>query len=59
MLLKKARIASKAIFDKTRSIFKKFKLDDFTETAETIIGTESIYGDQAKSFLIGQTGKLP
>ncbi|MEC7183574.1 MAG: acyclic terpene utilization AtuA family protein [Bdellovibrionota bacterium] len=49
--VKKARIASKAIFGKTRSIFEKMNLDDFTNTAETIVGTESIYGDNAKPSL--------
>ena len=49
--VKKAKVASKAIFDKTRNIFKKMNWGDFTETAETILGTESIYGDNAETSL--------
>ena len=49
--VKKAKIASKAIFDKTRNIFKKMKWNDFTGTAETILGTESIYGGNAEPSL--------
>ena len=49
--VKKAKVASKAIFDKTRNIFNKMKWGDFTKTSATILGTESIYGDNAEISL--------
>jgi len=45
---KKAKIIAESIYKKTRTMFKNNKWKDYTDAAFDILGTESIYGNNAR-----------
>ena len=44
---KKARVMADSIFDRTRRVFKKMKLEDFEQTHLQILGAEESFGSGA------------
>ena len=44
---KKARVMADSIFDRTRRVFKKMKLEDFEQTHLQILGAEESFGSSA------------
>ena len=44
--VKKAKIVSKSVLEKTRTLLKMRNWEDYTETGDIVLGTESIYGEK-------------
>ncbi|MCW8193972.1 DUF1446 domain-containing protein [Proteobacteria bacterium 005FR1] len=45
---RKARLQGKAVLAKSRRILKQLGMDDYSKTALQVVGTESLYGEQAR-----------